>query len=182
MLQVIDVELTPNPHALKFLLNERILKLETRHYHSEEEAINDPLARGVFELPGVLSVFYMDKFITVEKSRETQWGQIQRPLVTFLKDFDNSLIPAEKEPTESGLDEDTNELLKKINAVLNQKVRPALANDGGGLEVLSLNGITLKVRYQGACGSCPSSITGTLRAIENLLRKEVNPVIEVIPA
>lgn len=180
MLQVIDVELTPNPHALKFLLNERLLKFETRHYHSKEEAINDPLAKGVFELPGVLSVFYMDKFITVEKSRETQWGQIQRPLVSFLKDFDTKLIPSEKEP--EGLDENASELLQKINAVLNQKVRPALANDGGGLEVLGLNGVTLSVRYQGACGSCPSSITGTLRAIENLLRKEVNPVIEVIPA
>jgi len=180
MLQVIDVELTPNPHALKFLINERILKYETRHFHSKEEAAGDPLASGVFELPGVLSVFYMDKFITVEKSRETQWGQIQRPLVSFLKDFDKNLIPTEKEP--EGLDENSNELLKKINEVLNQKVRPALANDGGGLEVLGLNGITLKVRYQGACGSCPSSISGTLRAIENLLRKEVNPVIEVIPA
>ncbi|MFA6025614.1 MAG: NifU family protein [Ignavibacteriaceae bacterium] len=76
----------------------------------------------------------------------------------------------------------SSELLKKINEVLNQKVRPALANDGGGLEVLGLNGVTLKVRYQGACGSCPSSISGTLRAIENLLKKEVNPVIEVISA
>jgi len=180
MLQVVDVELTPNPHALKFLLNERLLKIETRHYHSKEEAANDPLASGVFALPGVLSVFYMDRFITVEKSRETQWGQIQRPLVSFLKDFDTTHIPAEKEPT--GLDENASELLKKINDVLNTKVRPALANDGGGLEVLGLNGITLSVRYQGACGSCPSSITGTLRAIENLLRKEVNPVIEVIPA
>ena len=182
MLQVIDVELTPNPHALKFLLNERLLKFETRHFHSKAEAANDPLANGVFELPGVLSVFYMDKFITVEKTRETQWGQIQRPLVSFLKDFDKNLIPPEKVPTKSGLDEHSNELLKKINEVLNQKVRPALANDGGGLEVLGLNGITLKVRYQGACGSCPTSTTGTLRAIENLLKKEVNPVIEVISA
>jgi len=182
MLQVVDVELTPNPHALKFLINERLLKFETRHFHSKTEAANDPLASGVFELPGVLSVFYMDKFITVEKSRETQWGQIQRPLVSFLKDFDKNLIPAEKVPTKSGLDEHSSELLKKINEVLNQKVRPALANDGGGLEVLGLNGVTLKVRYQGACGSCPSSISGTLRAIENLLKKEVNPVIEVISA
>jgi len=182
MLQVNDVELTPNPHALKFLLNERLLKFETRHFHSKAEAANDPLANGVFELPGVLSVFYMDKFITVEKSRETQWGQIQRPLITFLKDFDKNLIPAEKVPTMPGLDDNSNELLKKINEVLNQKIRPALANDGGGLEVLGLNGTTLSVRYQGACGSCPSSISGTLRAIENLLKKEVNPVIEVISA
>jgi len=182
MLQVIDVELTPNPHALKFLLNERLLKVEARHFHSKTESEHDPLASKIFELTGVLSVFYMDKFITVEKSRETQWGQIQRSLVSLLKEFDTNLIPAEKISGEFGLDENANELLKKINDVLNKKVRPALANDGGGLEVLGLNGVTLKVRYQGACGSCPSSISGTLRAIEHLLRKEVNPVIEVIPA
>lgn len=180
MLQVVDVELTPNPHALKFILNEKILKYETRQFHNKEEAINDPLAKAVFELPGVVSVFYMDKFITIEKSKETQWGLIQRPFANLLKDFDKTLIPAEKEP--KGMDENESELLKKINEVLNMKVRPALANDGGGLEVLGLNGLTLRVRYQGACGSCPSAQRGTLAAIEGLLRRDINPNIEVIPA
>ncbi|MFZ1519381.1 MAG: NifU family protein, partial [Ignavibacteriaceae bacterium] len=60
--------------------------------------------------------------------------------------------------------------------------RPALAGDGGGLEVLGLDGYTVKIRYQGACGSCPSSISGTLMAIEGLLKRDVNPAINVIPA
>jgi Fe-S cluster biogenesis protein NfuA len=180
MLQVVDVELTPNPHALKFVLNEKILKHETRQFHKADDAKNDPLANGVFNLGGVVSVFYMDKFITVEKTKETQWGQIQRPLVEFLKTFDKNTIPEEGEliiPNEL-----ESEMLKKINEVLNQKVRPALANDGGGLEVLGLDGNVLRIRYQGACGSCPTSIKGTLTAIENLLRRDVNPAIEVIPA
>ncbi len=178
MLIVQDVDLTPNPQALKFILNEKLLNRETRSFQSKGEAQNDPLAKGVFEINGVVSVFYMDKFITIEKDPKVQWGQIQRPFVEFMKNFDKSLIPPEQEIKVSK--EEETALLKKINEILDMRVRPALAGDGGGLEVRGLSGLTLKIRYQGACGSCPSSIRGTLVAIENLLRREVNPAIEVV--
>lgn len=180
MLMVQDVDLTPNPHALKFILNEKLLNHETRQFPDKESAQNDPFAKGIFEIGGVVSVFYMDKFVTIEKSRESNWGQIQRPFINFLKDFDKNLIPPEKEI--SVTEEESNELLKQINNLLDQKVRPALAGDGGGLEVLGLDGFTVRIRYQGACGSCPSSISGTLTAIEGLLRRDINPAITVIPA
>jgi len=178
MLSVQDVDLTPNPQALKFVLNEKLLNRDTRSFQNKEEAANDPLAKGIFELPGVVSVFYMDKFITIEKDAATQWGQIQRPFVDFIKNFDKALIPEEQEIVVTK--EEETELLKKINDILDTRVRPALAGDGGGLEVRGLEGLTLKIRYQGACGSCPSSIRGTLVAIENLLKREVNPAIEVV--
>ncbi|MCX7875173.1 MAG: NifU family protein [Melioribacteraceae bacterium] len=181
MLQVQDVDLTPNPQALKFILNEKLLIRETRNYKSKEEAEKDPLAKGIFEIDGVVSVFYMDKFITIEKDPKVAWGNIQRPFVEFIKNFDKSLIPQERESFQTKSIDET-ELLKKINEVLDTRVRPALAGDGGGLEVMGIEGTTLKIRYQGACGSCPSSIRGTLVAIENLLRREVNPEIEVISA
>jgi len=180
MLQVLDVDLTPNPQALKFILNEKLLEKETRSFQNKSEAENDPLAKAIFEITGVVSVFYMDKFITIEKDPTVQWGQIQRPFVEFIKSFDKSLIPKEAETPKLSSEEET-ELFKKINEVLDTRVRPALAGDGGGLEVLGLNGTTLTIRYQGACGSCPSSIRGTLVAIENLLRREVSPTIEVVP-
>jgi len=179
MLQVLDVDLTPNPQALKFILNEKLLEKETRSFQNKSEAENDPLAKAIFEFPGVVSVFYMDKFITIEKDPAIQWGQIQRPFVEFIKNFDKSLIPAEVDAPQLSNEEET-ELFKKINDVLDTRVRPALAGDGGGLEVLGLHGTTLTIRYQGACGSCPSAIRGTLVAIENLLRREVNPTIEVV--
>jgi len=178
MLVVQDVDLTPNPQALKFILNEKLLNKETRSFQNKEEAQKDPLAKGIFEIPGVVSVFYMDKFITIEKDPKVQWGQIQRPFVAFIKDFDKALIPEEQTVVIST--EEETELLKKINEILDTRVRPALAGDGGGLEVRGLDGLTLKIRYQGACGSCPSAIRGTLIAIENLLRREVNPAIEVV--
>lgn len=180
MLIVEDVELTPNPHALKFILNEKILNLERRHFANKTEAKNDALASGIFEITGVVSVFYADKFITVEKSKETNWGQVQKPLINFLKTFDRALIPVEKNSHPAN--ENESGLLKQINEILDSRVRPALAGDGGGLEVLGIDGLKVMIKYQGACGSCPSSINGTLRAIEGLLRRDVNPAIEVVAA
>ena len=180
MLMVQDVDLTPNPQALKFILNENLLKVETRQFSNKEEAENDPLAKGIFEIDGVASVFYMDKFVTIEKQKDASWGQIQKPFIDFLKSFDKNSIPEEKglKP----LDENASEMLKKINTILDQKVRPALAGDGGGLQVLGLDGYTVKIRYQGACGTCPTAINGTLMAIEGLLKQDINPALEVISA
>ncbi len=177
MITIQDVELTPNPHALKFILNSKLLNYETRHYASRQEAENDPFALGIFNLGNVVSVFYMDKFVTVEKDKNANWGQIQRPLINFLKTFNEDLIPEEKieKPTE----EASNKLLEEINEILNRSVRPALAGDGGGLEVIGIEGYKVKIKYQGACGSCPTSISGTLMAIEGLLKRDVHPAITV---
>lgn len=180
MLRVQDVDLTPNPQALKFILNDRLLNRESRHFKSKESAENDPLAKGIFTIDGVESVFYMDKFITVEKNPGTDWGKIQKPFIEFIQKFDTALIPEEQEIAKPNELEES-ALLEQINSFLDQRVRPALAGDGGGLEVLGIDGYTLMIRYQGACGSCPSAISGTLTAIENLLRREINPAIEVIP-
>jgi len=174
-----DVDLTPNPHALKFILNERLLKVETRQYPDKQSAQSDPFASGIFNVEGVVSVFYMDKFVTIEKSPDSNWGQIQRPFIDFLKTFDQSLIPEENK-IDKNIDD--SELIKLVNNLLDQKVRPALAGDGGGLEVIGVDGYTVKIRYQGACGSCPSSISGTLMAIEGLLKRDINPAIEVVAA
>jgi Fe-S cluster biogenesis protein NfuA len=180
MLFVADVDLTPNPNALKFVLNERLLRYETRQFHNIEEAVNDPLAKGIFDIAGVVSVFYMDKFITIEKSKNSNWGQIQKPFINFLKTFDRNLIPAEEEFNLR--DQDTDELLKRINELLDNKVRPALAGDGGGLQVMGIDKYTVKIHYQGACGSCPTAISGTLMAIEGLLKRDIHPAIEVVAA
>ncbi len=179
MLMVEDVDLTPNPHALKFVLNTKLLNAETRQFPDKDSAKDDPFAKGIFEIEGVASVFYMDKFVTIEKTADANWGQIQRPFIEFLKTFDTKLIPEEKK-VES--EETQDKLLLQINELLDQKVRPALAGDGGGLEVVGIEGFTVKIRYQGACGSCPSAISGTLMAIEGLLRRDINEALEVIAA
>jgi NFU1 iron-sulfur cluster scaffold homolog, mitochondrial len=180
MLMVEDVDLTPNPHALKFILNEKLLKFETRNYADKDSAEDDPFAKGIFDIDGVVSVFYMDKFVTIEKGKDVNWGMIQKPFINFLKSFNTDLIPAEKELKSP--DGNASELLKKINELLDYRVRPALAGDGGGLEVLGIEGYSVKIHYQGACGSCPSSISGTLAAIEGLLKRDIHPALEVVAA
>jgi Fe-S cluster biogenesis protein NfuA len=180
MLMVEDVDLTPNPHALKFVLNNKLLIAETRQYPDKDSAKDDLFAKGIFEIEGVASVFYMDKFVTIEKTTDANWGQIQRPFIEFLKSFDIDLIPEEKEVEVS--EESQDKLLLQINELLDQKVRPALAGDGGGLEVVEIDGFTVKIRYQGACGTCPSAISGTLMAIEGLLRRDINEALEVVAA
>ena len=72
--------------------------------------------------------------------------------------------------------------LIKINKLLDNRVRPALAGDGGGLQVMGIEGYTVKIHYQGACGSCPTAISGTLMAIEGLLKRDIHPAIEVVAA
>ena len=178
MLKIEDVDLTPNPQALKFIVSEVLLKLEARNFISIEEAKDDPLASGIFNIGGVKSVFYMENFITVEKDADTGWGNIQKPLISFLGSFDPNSIPAEKDIPE--LTEQKNELTQKINTVLDEKVRPALAGDGGGLRLVSVSGKIVTIHYQGSCGSCPNAINGTLRAIEGLLQRDVDPAIRVI--
>lgn len=180
MITVVDVELTPNPHAIKFILDKQLLKRENRQFTTKADTENDPLAKGIFEIDGIETVFYSNKFITLEKKINADWAKIQTPLMKFLAKFDPADIPAEKEV--ETCDENTDELFKQISAILDEKVMPALSADGGGLEVLGLDGMTLRVRYQGACGSCPSATRGTLMAIQNLLQHEVNPNIEVIPS
>ena len=146
MLIVEDVELTPNPHALKFILDKILLNFESRQFSIKQDAELDPLAKSIFEIDGVESVFYMDKFITIEKSKLADWSNIQGPFIQFLKNFDVNQIPKEKEVNVT--DESSNKLLKQINDVLDKQVRPALAGDGGGLQVIGLQGNTVKIKYQ----------------------------------
>lgn len=177
MLNITDVELTPNPHALKFVMNKKLLNFETRQFHNNQEAENDTFAKNIFAINGIVSVFYMDKFVTIEKEKQASWGQIQKAFISFLNVFNESLIPAEKEI--QPIFSNDNELLIQINEVLDRRVKPALAGDGGGLEVLGIDGYKVKIHYQGACGSCPTSISGTLMAIEGLLKRDVHPAIQV---
>ncbi len=177
MIFVQDVELTPNPQALKFILNKEITKNGARHFSNKEEASEDLLAKEIFQIPGIKSLFYSKRFITIEKEPLVKWGEIQKPLVSLIKNFDESLLPLES-PEEKNLAATSPEL-EKINKVLDEYIRPALENDGGGLQIVDFTNNTLKIKYQGACGSCPAAIHGTLVMIENLLKKEVDSKIEV---
>jgi len=184
MPKISDIEETPNPNAVKFILREPVSNGVARQYGSAELAENDPLAKSLFDVGHVVSVFYMDRMVTVEKDDEGDWDELLPALAIPIRAAEAVSSAAAAAAAAVGgpiaaLASDDPRLLK-INEILDEKVRPALMGDGGYLEVLGLQDHTLSIRYQGACGSCPSSLTGTLMAIESMLKQEVDPELEVI--
>jgi len=147
-------------------------------------AENDPLAKSLFDVGHVVSVFYMDKMITVEKDDEGDWDDLLPALAVPIRAADavNGAAAAAAAAVGGPIAAVTSDdpRLLKINEILDEKVRPALMGDGGYLEIIGLSDHTLSIRYQGACGSCPSSLSGTLMAIESMLQQEVDPELEVI--
>lgn len=187
MPKIADIQETPNPNAVKFILKEPVSHGTSHSFKKREDAAGNKLAESLFDIDHVVSVFYMDKMITVEKSDDAEWDEI-------LPDLAVPIRAAESVGTSNGngkaaaaavggaiaaaaLDDPN---VRSIEALLDERIRPYLAGDGGWLEVVELTGNTLKIRYEGACGSCPSSLTGTLMAIENMIKDEINPEIEVI--
>jgi Fe-S cluster biogenesis protein NfuA len=185
MPKISDIEETPNPNAVKFILREPVSNGVARQYGSADQAEGDVLAKSLFDVGHVVSVFYMDRMITVEKDEEGDWDELLPALAVPIRATEavNGPSAAAAAAAVGGsiaaVTSDDPRLLK-INEILDEKVRPALMGDGGYLEVLGLNEHTLSIRYQGACGSCPSSLTGTLMAIEGMLKQEVDPELEVI--
>lgn len=183
MPKISDIEETPNPNAVKFILREPVSNGVARQYGAAELAENDPLAKSLFDVGHVVSVFYMDKMITVEKDDEGDWDELLPELAVPIRAAEavNSAAAAAAAvggPIAAVTSDDPR--LLKINDILDEKVRPALMGDGGYLEIIGLSDHTLSIRYQGACGSCPSSLTGTLMAIESMLKQEVDPELEVV--
>ncbi len=183
MPKISDIEETPNPNAVKFILREAVSNGTVHQYGFAEQAKNDPLAKALFDVGHVVSVFYMDRMITVEKDDEADWDDLLPALAVPIRAAESVSTAAAAGAAVGGsiaaVTSDDPRLLK-INDILDEKVRPALMGDGGYLEVLGLTDHTLSIRYQGACGSCPSSLTGTLMAIEGMLRQEVDPELEVV--
>jgi NFU1 iron-sulfur cluster scaffold homolog, mitochondrial len=183
MPKISDIEETPNPNAVKFILREPVSNGVARQYGSADLAANDPLAKSLFDVGHVVSVFYMDSMITVEKEDEGDWDELLPALAVPIRAAEpvngaSAAAAAVGGPMAAVTSDDPR--LLKINEILDEKVRPALMGDGGYLEIMGLSDHTLSIRYQGACGSCPSSLTGTLMAIESMLKQDVDPELEVV--
>jgi Fe-S cluster biogenesis protein NfuA len=180
MPKIVDIEYTPNPNAVKFILKEPLTQGSSRSFATAEAAQADSLASALFEVGDVTSVFYMDRFLTVNKNDQATWDELLKKLAVPIRASTSVAQAPPQAPTAVAIAPGDEALLDRINQVLNEKVRPGLAMDGGGLEVLGLNGRQLLISYQGACGSCPSSLAGTLMAIEHMLKEEIDPEIEVV--
>ncbi|MEI8384563.1 MAG: NifU family protein [Nitrosomonadaceae bacterium] len=184
MPRIAEIEGTPNRNALKFILKEPLTWGVTRSYDNAEEAKDDPLAAALFDIDHITNVFYVDRWITITQDGGADWQDLSRAVADPIRaapaaDAQSAATVAAASTAIAGLSPEDQLRLDKMSVLLDEEIRPYLQNDGGDLHVLGLEGNILSVHYQGACGTCPSSISGTLRGIENLLRS-IEPEIEVI--
>ena len=185
MPKIAEIEPTPNPNAMKFILKEPLTWGITRSYDNAAQAQDDALASQLFDIEHVTNVFYVDHWITVTQDGKADWQTLLRDLAKPIREAPGADEQSTQFAAQTGmpemaeLSEADRERLDKINEILDEQVRPYLQGDGGDLYVLGLQGNTLTVHYQGACGSCPSSLSGTLAGIESLVR-QIEPDIEVV--
>lgn len=172
MPKIAEIEPTPNPNSIKFVLKEALTTGFGRSFDNAEAAASDPLASQLFAIPHVTNVFYQDKWLTVTQDGKASWSELMRELAVPIRAAGSDRSPgaAPSQPRKARVAEGDEARLARINELLEAKVLPALAMDGGGLEIVALEGDILRVHYQGACGTCPSSLSGTLMGIENLLQ------------
>jgi len=178
----IRTQKTPNPNAQKFILD-RDVKLSGKvSYQEVSECAHVPLAVALMKLANVVQVHFFENVITVTQNGASDWAALEPAVFDVIKaqmDFHNPMFDdqvAKQTVDRATLPKD----VQTIEDILDRTVRPGLQADGGDLEVVELDGNILTIRYQGACGGCPSSMMGTLQAIEGILRTEYNPYLEVV--
>jgi Fe-S cluster biogenesis protein NfuA len=184
MPKIAEVEYTPNPNARKFVLKEPLTWGIARSFDDAAAAAGDPLALALFDIAHVTNVYYVDHWITVTQDGLAPWDELLRELAVPIReapaaDAASAHQVAAATAARTDMDAATLERLDRINDLLDEQIRPYLQNDGGNLELIDLTDTLLTVHYQGACGSCPSSTSGTLSAIENIVRT-LEPELQVV--
>lgn len=178
---------TPNPMAIKFIVNYALKDAGNATFTSKEQCQNLPLAASMFDIHGVEQIYFFQNTVTVTHNDELPTDmlkdQVRAIIKTRLQVHDpafssNEEIHDRKPKDRTGLSAE----LREIEEILDRTIRPGLQSDGGDIEVLSFENNDVKIMYQGACGGCPSSMMGTLEAIQGILRNELkNEEITVTP-
>jgi len=190
--RIVRVQPTPNPDAFQFILNGKVIGDGTKTFDSPEDAVNDILAKALFGIFGVQSIYLKENFVTITKSNTVGWhtlmektGHTLEEHLSFYEKGDEPEHAEDIHPVleafkkEDFFNYDRDRQTEVVNALLDVSIRPALANDGGGINILAIEGKQIKIHYQGACGSCPSSTTGTLQYIEQFLQEAIHSELEV---
>ena len=181
----IQTEETPNPATLKFLPGQTVLGAGTANFSEGDNVESSPLAKKLFDVEGVVGVFLGSDFITITKKEDFLWEHIKPALLGTIMDFLQSGEEIIYEGTGDTMHEThegpDNEIVKKITDLLDTRVRPAVAQDGGDITFQSFQEGIVYLHMQGACAGCPSSTMTLKMGIENLLKHYIPEVTEVRP-
>lgn len=176
----ISIEPTPNPNALKFICDTPVRSEGKISFKDPTECTDIPLANNLFLLRGVDQIHFFQNVVTISKFSFEPWDELEQKIIETLENYlpthnpDFQIFDPEEHRRKNLSPE-----LKAIEDILDKRIRPGLQGDGGDLICESFENNTLIIKYQGACGTCPSSTMGTLEAIRSILKDEYSPEIEV---
>ena len=178
---MIQTESTPNPNSLKFLSEKVISAIGNEEFQKgKSKNLSNTFIKELLEFKGVELVLLSKNFFSVNKSEDVSWNELKPMVISHLNHyFENNNKPILQENKKRELQQNDDETVKKIIDVLDTKIRPAVARDGGDIKFKSFDNGVVKVELQGSCSGCPSSLMTLKQGVQNLLKhyvKEVNSV------
>ncbi len=175
----VQTEITPNPNSLKFLPGKAVSKCGSFEITKKDET-NNELIRNLLSINGVEGIFLGKDFISINKYDDTPWEEVKHIIISLINDFYSTGKECVIENSLNQTTEDLNDLEKKIIKILDEKIRPAVARDGGDIRFKEFKDGIVKVQLQGSCSGCPSSTMTLKQGVQNLLCHYLPEVKEVV--
>ena len=177
---IVETEHTPNPNTLKFLPGKKVSEVGPIEFLKNDKSIKVPLANKILSLKGAIMIFFGEDFITVKKEENFNWNDLKYSIISEINDYyskgndvvvgkDLRLAKILSKSTSDSKPVQSNEIINKINEVLDSKIRPAVAKDGGDITFKSFVNGVVTVELKGSCSGCPSSIMTLKQGVQNLL-------------
>jgi len=178
---IVETENTPNPDTLKFLPGKKVSEIGPVEFLKNDKNIKTPLANKILSLDGIVMVFFGEDFITVKKVKNLNWENLKHGIISEINDYysKGNQVAVSKELSKKDTKIESNEIIVKIKEVLDSKVRPAVARDGGDITFKSFKDGVVAVELKGSCSGCPSSIMTLKQGVQNLLCHYVPEVKKV---
>ena len=176
----VQTEITPNPNSLKFLPGKKVSNDIPIEIIDKNES-NNELVRNILSINGVTGIFLSDDFLSVNKEEKIEWEDLKHIIISFINEYysNGNEIVLDKESNNS-INKDLSEIEKKIIKILETKVRPAVARDGGDIKFKDFKDGVVTVNLQGSCSGCPSSTMTLKQGVQNLLCHYIPEIKEVI--
>ena len=175
----VQTEITPNPNSLKFLPGKAVSRCGSFEITKKDETSNE-LVRNLLSINGVEGIFLGKDFISINKYDDTPWEEVKHIIISLINDFYSTGKECVIENSLNQTTEDLNDLEKKIIKILDEKIRPAVARDGGDIKFKEFKDGIVKVQLQGSCSGCPSSTMTLKQGVQNLLCHYLPEVKEVV--
>ncbi|XP_058063139.1 NFU1 iron-sulfur cluster scaffold homolog, mitochondrial-like [Anopheles bellator] len=179
----IQTQDTPNPDSLKFLPGVTVLEVgQTMDFPNVTSAQGSPLAKLLFRIEGVRSVFFGSDFVTISKQEDAEWRVIKPEAFAVIMDFFASGLPVVKDAqpnTSTQINDDDDETVQMIKELLDTRIRPTVQEDGGDIIFMAFEDGVVKLKMQGSCSSCPSSIVTLKNGVQNMLQFYIPEVVSV---